>query len=546
MREMDVLSLFISFVPGVSLFLPSDLDDDEKELFEPTFNGFNEQWESGSSSDIVISIGVNEFHNVVYDSRGGFSVLASELLNFNSESCYRLEGYDFLGPDKPGATGKKKKFTSYLGDLAQFMKSPDRKWVRTVRAVQCAADNKQFSISCGIITSKSVRRYCALNPELSHTTTKRFALRLKSLDDLYSSLRNAGNVKPLFILQCQHASLNIFTDFLELMALTYTHRRSRDFDPRLSGLRRWQLEAIMNDSQLYREFSDYGNELVATIESLLDLVLVLDGINTSRSMHDIKLLMLEKTLRGCCKDFKLRLTRFSDGLDHSLKFLSLARELNQSGNVQNLTLLATIFLPLSLAAGVLSMQSRFKDLGSLLYDFFGVVVLLAAIVALLLGIMFILANVKELESRMLKYKIYRQIGRRFLLGVFVLMLLTFGALVLASFIVGMFKDVVLGASILGYGTLVLVFGPIVIGILAPGIKLVIDSMKEIFSGLISILSRKVDRNQKKQKDVERNPEPRKIGPDPKNKDGDSNLVTGIQEPDTQDGIPPQIADGKPS
>ncbi|KAI1805825.1 hypothetical protein F4811DRAFT_201687 [Daldinia bambusicola] len=262
----------------------------------------------------------------------------------------------------------------------------------------------------------------------------------------------------------------------------------------------------MDDSQLYREISGSGNELIATIESLLDLVVGITEKHEIGSQQQAKLIVLDKALRGCCKDIKLRLSRLSDGLEHSLKFLSLTRELNQSGNVQNLTLLATIFLPLSLAACVLSMQSRFKDLGSLLYDLFGVVVLLAAIVVLLLGVMFVLANIRELESRILKYKAYRQFERRAVLGIFALMLLLFRAIVLTSFIIGMFKDVVLGATILSYGMIALVFGPIVIWIIAPGIQQIIQRLKEIRVYLFHIIGEWTSAKRNgKEKDVERNP-----------------------------------------
>ncbi|KAI0122676.1 hypothetical protein F4814DRAFT_217664 [Daldinia grandis] len=510
---MDVLSTFlVFFIPGIPLFPTSHSDADEAELFEPSNHRFHKSWVTQGSDGSIISVKVDESYDIVSGSRAGFSALASGLWNDHPDSWYRLEGFDFLDTDKSRASGQiSKKLRPYLRDFKDFVKGPDRKWGRAIRAIHCATigdGNLRVSISCGVITSTSIRKYFASHPDRSHIATERFASELMKLDDLYCNLRTRGNQKPLFLLQCQHAALNIFTNFLELMAITYTHRRSRDFDPRFSGLRRWQLEAIMSDSQLYREFSDCGNELVATMESLLDVVIGITEKENDVPDQQDGLLVLGKALRGCCKDIRLRLSRFSDGLEHSLRFLSMARELNQSGNVQNLTLLATIFLPLSLAAGVLSMQSRFKDLGTLLYDFFGVVVLLATIVVLFLGAMFILANVKELESRLLKYGVYRQFGRRLLLGLSALILITFGALVLSSFLVGMFKDVVLGASILGYGTLVLVFGPIVVGVLILGIELVMDVLKGIFRSLSDVITRGVNRSQKKkQKDVEENPGP---------------------------------------
>jgi Mg2+ and Co2+ transporter CorA len=85
-------------------------------------------------------------------------------------------------------------------------------------------------------------------------------------------------------------------------------------------------------------------------------------------------------------------------LEHHLKFPRLSQEISQSRAFQELTVLATIFLPLSLAAGVLSMHFRFKDLGARFYDFLGVFVLLVTFAAVLVGIISALVFVQELES----------------------------------------------------------------------------------------------------------------------------------------------------
>ncbi|KAI1469142.1 uncharacterized protein F4812DRAFT_422164 [Daldinia caldariorum] len=529
---MDPFSL-LSLFPGINLSPVSLPDADETELFEPTLGGFSEEWTTQGLFRNTVSITINERHDIARDSKRGFSTLASELWDPNPESYYRLEGYDFLDPNEFIASSPgRRKSRLHFGAFQEFVEDPDRKWARMVRAIHCAAVGEgdlKVSISCATITSPSVRRYFARNHERSHDPTRRFALELRKLDELYRNLRMGENVKPLVLLQCQHATLNIFANFLELMAMTYTKSRSRDYDARLSGLRRWQLEAIMNDSQLYREISDSGNELIATIESLLDLVVGITEKHDNCSQQQAKLIVLDKALRGCCKDIKLRLSRLSDGLEQSLKFLSITRELNQSGNVQNLTLLATIFLPLSLAAGVLSMQSRFKNLGSLIYDFFGVVVLLVAIVILLLGIMFVLTNIRELESKVLKYKAYRQFERRVVLGIFGLMLILFGAVVLTSFIIGMFKDIVLGATILGYGVIVLVFGPVVIWIIAPSIEQSIRRLKEIYVGLFHVIGEWIsDKKKGKEKDVERNPGARQGEAKPKTRLDHGNQATELQ------------------
>ncbi|ORY18992.1 hypothetical protein BCR34DRAFT_582556 [Clohesyomyces aquaticus] len=120
----------------------------------------------------------------------------------------------------------------------------------------------------------------------------------------------------------------------------------------------------------------------------------------------------------------------------------------QASSVSQLTLLAAFFLPLSLAAGVLSMQTRFIDLNLLLYDFVGVVVILATI-ALLVG------TVNRYGLDFIKLMVRGQEGRRGGFGgpgprpLRVLMLSLWWMAILSSFLVGMIKDVVYGLKIFG-------------------------------------------------------------------------------------------------
>lgn len=57
--------------------------------------------------------------------------------------------------------------------------------------------------------------------------------------------------------------------------------------------------------------------------------------------------------------------------------------MKQATSVSQLTLLAAFFLPLSLSAAILSMQTRFMQLHLLLYDFLGVMLILGALAAVL-------------------------------------------------------------------------------------------------------------------------------------------------------------------
>ncbi|KAL9473478.1 hypothetical protein ACSS6W_007858 [Trichoderma asperelloides] len=336
-------------------------------------------------------------------------------------------------------------------ELAELAGRSSLLWSRTVKRLQIDDDldgGLGALIVCEAYTTNAIATKINVNPLSSFATAERFLSEFRQLGDIYRPQRTRRNLGQLFLLQLHHANLNLYSDFLQSFTMDYAAPRMFMYDPREVELRRWNLKAIMTDSHLYRQLTSLGAELTATTESLLDVLLALDdgiGENSTR------LAVLGAEIRGCSKDIMTRLSRISGDLDHNLQLLRLSKEMSQSSNVQMLTLLATIFLPLSLAAGVLSMQSRFKDLGDLLYDFFGVVVLLAAAVALLVVIMLLLSSAKELESRLFKYHWYKAILRPALLATIFGITLTLGALVLTSFVVGMFKDVVLGAKILGYG-----------------------------------------------------------------------------------------------
>lgn len=289
-------------------------------------------------------------------------------------------------------------------------------------------------------------------PQLLLTPTDEFRAELQRLDQEYCHLRTAMNVKPILMLQIYHANLNLFADFLEILIANYTNPRLDSVDPRKVELRRWNLKGIIADSHLYRQLTSGGKEMIVTLESLLDVVSALKG-GTDDQVQENKthLEVLGAEIRGCIKQTSTRLAQISDDLDHSVKLLNMSRDMRQSGNVKTLTLLATLFLPLSLSAGVLSMQSRFKDLGALLYDFFGVVALLTAILLLLIIIGSVFSSVKDIDRRLWPFRAYSDFARVSVLVAVIYTILVLSILLIISFVVGMFKDLALGAKYLGYG-----------------------------------------------------------------------------------------------
>ncbi|EHK47144.1 hypothetical protein TRIATDRAFT_317085 [Trichoderma atroviride IMI 206040] len=387
---------------------------------------------------------------IVENSATGFRAATRQWRDANPRPWCILEGYHIFDSGLSKSTIVSKAFRYMKKELAEISGQSDLLWRRTVRRLQLESDHDgvlRALIVCETYSAKSVATKIR-NNSLLLAPTKRFLTEFRQLGEIYRPRRTSRNLEQIFQLQLHHANLNLFSDFLQSFATDYAAPRMFMFDSREVELRRWNLKAIMTDSHLYRQFSSLGAELTTTTESLLDIVLALED---SARQDVTELTVLGAEIRGCSKDIMTRLSRLSDDLDHNLQLLRLSKDMNQSGNVQMLTLLATIFLPLSLSAGVLSMQSRFKDLGDLLYDFFGVVVLLGAGVALLVTVMLLFSSMKELESRLFKYHWYKAILRPVILLTISGITFTLGALVLASFLVGMFKDVVLGAKILGYG-----------------------------------------------------------------------------------------------
>ncbi|KAH6976524.1 hypothetical protein BKA56DRAFT_674971 [Ilyonectria sp. MPI-CAGE-AT-0026] len=355
----------------------------------------------------------------------GFASLTSQWREHNPQNWHRLELYEPLPFACPAQV------------------------VRHVR-VHCENGAPKVDIVCHTF-AVSTDADLMNNLQFPFVATTKFISELRDLDSIYRPMRNSTNWGKVFLLQIHHASLRNFARFVGSLTPRHFGAGKEHDDPRWAELRQWLLVEITQDSYQYKQLSDIGYELTTITESLTNVV----KVSLTTGVGDparTEFTALEVELHGCCKEVKERLDRLLSGLEHHLKFLDLARNMNQTRGVQQLTLLATIFLPMSLAAGVLSMQSRFRDLGSLLYDFFGVVILLGAIVLILLLFMLLLAYAKEQESKRLRHKSYREEIRPFIQLGLVLTLLVYGGLVLSSFIVGMFIDVSLGARILGYGT----------------------------------------------------------------------------------------------
>ncbi|KAK7423026.1 hypothetical protein QQX98_001316 [Neonectria punicea] len=361
------------------------------------------------------------------ESRAGFSSLSHQLRNENPCDWYKLEGYGLLARD-----GRTSATTPWAHVLRIVMLMTDKEG-RPVVLISCQTKGLESAVG------KWADDYYGSR----YSNIEKFVSELTRLDPLYQLIRNKENWKQLFLLQCHHAHLHSLGHFVHELSMGQKDEKGT-YDARLSELRPWQLEYIIQSSYAYQRLRNTSDESIEITETLLDC------IKTGGST-DLKT-RIEPDIHGCCKEINGRLSRLIGSLEHDLKFLDLARNVRQTDGVNRLTLLATIFLPLSLSAGVLSMGTRFRDLGNLLYDFIGVTVLLVAVVAVLLGILSLLASAKDYIRKMhVGLVFYRKHFLPVAMRTGSVCLLLLGAFCLASFLLGMFKDISLGLRTLGYG-----------------------------------------------------------------------------------------------
>lgn len=259
-------------------------------------------------------------------------------------------------------------------------------------------------------------------------------------------------VQLLLLVFCR-CSLDRLTGFVDLVRAPYISSRRIFTDPRRVSLTRDLLRDAVIDACFYEDLEKSVSDLSSATTDLLDLLQV--NFKAERNFT-----YLAAETRAICTGLIKRSTDFSTTLDNHLHLFELLRGYEESRNVWTLGILASVFLPLSLATGILSMQSRLADLHLVLYDFCGVIVLLGTAVLIIITL---LKKYKALcECMMILthgswynmdfYPIFR-----YWFWVF-----CFGAcgLLSSSFIVGMTRSVELGWRILGYG--VLAFGGMII------------------------------------------------------------------------------------
>lgn len=204
------------------------------------------------------------------------------------------------------------------------------------------------------------------------------------------------------------------------------------------------------DAYIYQELVSTVSQITVPIESLVNTVCTsytnmpnIDENDDARKHVE----ELATDIRGLCTGIKTEASKLVNGLEHHLTFMELRRGVRESNDLWTLTVLASAFLPLSLASSILSMGTRFVDLGSLLYDFCGVTVLLTTLAFTVL----FLVRITVWASEKLADAEQGNLVRKAVSMILKLSLFATWAVVFSSFIVGMVSDVGLGGKILGFG-----------------------------------------------------------------------------------------------
>lgn len=164
------------------------------------------------------------------------------------------------------------------------------------------------------------------------------------------------------------------------------------FEPRLSAKSREAFREIEHAEGILRSI----NNLVDSINCVIATLKPKKTAGTRQPVRkDYKRRMQE--LRGLCSERRRNAQRALEALNRQLDYLTKRHAIREAKAIKILTILASLYLPLSLSASVLGMQSPFKQIThtqtkdtytpvgtNLLFDFFGVFIGLATVTIFIL------------------------------------------------------------------------------------------------------------------------------------------------------------------
>lgn len=255
----------------------------------------------------------------------------------------------------------------------------------------------------------------------------------------------------LYLLRFYSTYLRLYKD-LWMYVEQYHQSQSHIVNPGYPKLQLSTMAVIVDSVHDCNLFLDAAMANSVMLSSLVD-VMRATFIEATETELRYFLAEIEATSNWLSKPFAQLTSRMS----RNVELTNLLRSMQESINSRTLNLLAYIFLPMSLATSLLSMSTRFAELGPLLYDFCGVIVLFASLLLMVFLMLKIYQRIKNItqfeERRNLDSRHTRNIFYGLLFWAFVVIL---WPIVLSSFIVGMVVDISLGGRILGLGLAVLV------------------------------------------------------------------------------------------
>ena len=256
----------------------------------------------------------------------------------------------------------------------------------------------------------------------------------------------------LLMLQYLHFHLMQVEAFMSKFSTSYATKRHEQLDPQKVSLTRSVLSEVAMTALLVDELRN----LTLAATDLLNCAVDILGESMDNSVVTQQPFRLKRAeIRAECLALDRLASRLVERFESRLKFFELFRGVQDSVSIWLLTLLAAMFLPLSLASGILSMQTRFAKLHLLLYDFIGVVTIIESLIGLVfLGLKGTMTLADWLTKTRVRSSILeRMVSFAYIPAVFVASMSfpTFWGLIFTSFMVGMIKDVALGLKILGFG-----------------------------------------------------------------------------------------------
>ncbi|MCJ1252021.1 hypothetical protein MMC30_009259 [Trapelia coarctata] len=158
------------------------------------------------------------------------------------------------------------------------------------------------------------------------------------------------------------------------------------FEPRISAKRKQAFQEIEDAEGILRSVNNLVDSIDFVIETLKpkNIAGTLEPARKTRERH-------MQELDGLCKERRKNAERALEALNRQLDYLTKRYSIREADSIKRLTILASIYLPLSLAASLLGMQTPFRAIAhnqtqekqdldgtNLLFDFLGVFIVLAS------------------------------------------------------------------------------------------------------------------------------------------------------------------------